>query len=129
MKNDNHAFVKLMFIATMAMFGLVGAAGFYTVQLRYQISSTANQTKLCENDLREIERQINESHAAIERAQDPAILKLLNQQWKLGLVPPEPRQTAYISEDPVMRLASKFNEGLFSEEPEQPVSFQVAFRR
>lgn len=129
MKKDNHAFVNQLLVYTLVMFCFSGSIGLGTVWLRHQISFTANQTKICENELREIERQINESHAAIERAQDPAILKLLNEQWQLGLVPPEPRQTAYISEDPIMRLASKHNEGLFSERPETPVSFQVAFRR
>lgn len=132
MKKDNHAFVNQLLVYTLVMFCFSGSIGLGTVWVRHQISRTANATKVWESKLTELERQINETHAAIERAQDPAILKLLNDQWQLGLVPPEARQTAYIAEDPVMRLAAKHNESLFRDRPTATataVSFQVALRR
>lgn len=129
MKKDNHAFVNQLLVYTLVMFCFSGSIGLGTVWMRHQISLTANATKVWENKLVEIERRLNESHAAIERAQDPAILKLLNETWHLGLVPPEPQQTAYITEDPILRLAAKHNEGLFNDRPSKPASFQVAFRR
>lgn len=128
-KKDTHAFVNQLLVYTLVMFCFSGSIGLGTVWMRHQISLTANSAKVLDAKFTEIERQINETHAAIERAQDPAMLKLLNDQWRLGLVPPIPQQTAYIDEDPVMRLAAKHNRGLFTDGPVSTVSFQVAFRR
>ncbi|MCF7688246.1 MAG: hypothetical protein K9M98_06670 [Cephaloticoccus sp.] len=128
-KKDTHAFVNQLLVYTLVMFFFSGSIGLGTVWMRHQISLTANAAKVLDGKVTEMERLINETHAAIERAQDPAMLKLLNDQWRLGLVPPVPQQTAYIDEDPVMRLAAKHNRGLFSDAPISTVSFQVALQR
>jgi len=126
----SHAFVNQLVVFALVVFCFSGSVGLGTVWMRHQISLTANATKTWESKLTEVERQINETHAAIERAQDPAILKLLNDQWRLGLVAPSPQQTSYIDEDPVMRLAAKHNQGLFSDSPvDTSISFKVALRR
>jgi|UniRef100_UPI00404AF991 hypothetical protein len=128
-KKDTHAFVNQLLVYTLVMFFFSGSIGLGTVWMRHQISITANSAKVLEGKFNEMERLINETHAAIERAQDPAMLKLLNDQWSLGLIPPVPQRTAYIDEDPVMRLAAKHNQGLFSDATVPTVSFQVALRR
>lgn len=129
MKKDTQAFVNQLLVYTLVMFCFSGSIGMGTVWMRHQISLSANQAKVLDARLVEIERQINETRAAIERAQDPSMLKLLNDQWQLGLVPPEPKKTATIDVDPVMRLAAKHNRGLFSDSPVSTVSFQVSLRR
>jgi hypothetical protein len=126
---DTHAFVNHLLVYTLVMFCFSGSIGLGTVWMRHQISLTANSAKVLDAKLTEVERQINETHAVIERAQDPAMLMLLNDQWKLGLVPPIPQQTAYIDEDPIRRLAAKHNRGLYSDAAVSTVSFQVAQRR
>ncbi len=128
-KKDTHAFVNQLLVYTLVMIFFSGSIGLGTVWMRHQISLTANSAKVIEGKLTEMERLINETRAAIERAQDPAMLKLLNDQWRLGLVPPVPQQIAYIDEDPIMRLAAKHNRELFSDGPVTTVSFQVALRR
>ncbi len=128
MKKDTQAFVNQLLVYTLVMFCFSGSIGLGTVWMRHQISLSANTAKVLEAKLTETERRINETRAAVERAQDPAMLKLLNDQWRLGLVPPEPQKTATIDVDPVMRLAAKHNRGLFTDGP-STVAFQVALRR
>lgn len=129
MKKDTHAFVNHLLVYTLVMFCFSGSIGLGTVWMRHQISLSANTSKVLDAKLVEVERQINETRAAIERAQDPSMLKLLNDQWKLGLVPPVPQKTATIDVDPIMRLAAKHNRELFSDSRVSTVSFQVALRR
>ena len=83
-KKDTHAFVNQLLVYTLVMFFFSGSIGLGTVWMRHQISITANSAKVLEGKFNEMERLINETHAAIERAQDPAMLKLLNDQWSLG---------------------------------------------
>jgi hypothetical protein len=128
MKKDTQAFVNQLLVYTLVMFCFSGSIGLGTVWMRHQISLSANTAKVLEAKLTETERRINETRAAVERAQDPAMLKLLNDQWRLGLVPPEPQKTATIDVDPVMRLAAKHNRGLFTDGP-STAAFQVALRR
>ncbi|MFZ9682428.1 MAG: hypothetical protein ACO3DQ_04390 [Cephaloticoccus sp.] len=128
MKKDTQAFVNQLLVYTLVMFCFSGSIGLGTVWMRHQISLSANATKVLEARLTETERLISETRAAVERAQDPAMLKLLNDQWRLGLVPPEPQKTATIDVDPVMRLAAKHNRGLFTDGP-STAAFQVALRR
>lgn len=129
MRRNTEAFVNQLLVYTLVMFCFSGSIGLGTVWMRHQISLSANQTKVLDARLGEVERQINETRAAIERAQDPAMLKLLNDQWHLGLVPPEAKQIATVEVDPVMRLAAKHNRELFSDRPASTVSFQAALRR
>jgi hypothetical protein len=128
-KHDTHAFVNHLLVYSLVMICFSGSIGLGTVWMRHQISLAANATKVLEGKLNEVERQINETRTSVERAQDPAMLKLLNDQWHLGLVQPVPQQIAYIDEDPVMRLAAKHNRDLFSDGQPATVSFKVALQR
>ena len=129
-KHDNHAFVNQLLVYTLVMICFSGSIGLGTVWMRHQISATANSAKVLDSRCNEIERQINQMRAAVEREQDPAILKLRNDQWNLGLVQPAPQQINYLNEDPVMRLAAKHNRDLFNNDgPAATVSFQLASLR
>ncbi|MFI5357066.1 MAG: hypothetical protein ACHQ4G_07010 [Opitutales bacterium] len=125
---SSQAFVNQLLVYTLVMICFTGSIGLGTVWLQHQIALTANSAKALESQINEMERRVNETRADIARAQDPSMLKLLNDQWHLGLVPPSPQQIAYIDQDPVMRLASKHNRGLFSDSPLATVTFQVALQ-
>lgn len=127
--HDSHAFVNQLVVYTLFMICFTGSIGLGTVWMRHQISITANSAKVFDAKLNEIERQISETRAAVERQQDPAMLKVLNDQWNLGLVQPEPQQIAYIDEDPVVRLAAKHNRNLFSDRRVTTVSYRPTQRR
>lgn len=128
-KHDTHAFVNQLLVYTLVMICFSGSIGLGTVWMRHQISLTANSAKVLESKLNELERQINETRANVEREQDPAMLKVRNDTWHLGLVLPVPQQNAYIDEDPVLRLAAKHNRDLFNDGQPAAVSFKVALQR
>lgn len=128
-KHDSHAFVNQLVVYTLVMICFTGSIGLGTVWMRHQISITANSAKVFDSKLNEIERQISQTRAAVERQQDPAMLKVLNDQWHLGLVQPDPQQIAYIDEDPVVRLAAKHNRNLFADGRATTVSFKPNWQR
>jgi hypothetical protein len=85
--------------------------------MRHQISVAANENKVLEASIEDLDRRIEEADAAIAAEQDPAVLNRRNTEWHLGLVPPGETQVRRVSEDPVMRLASLHNRKLFGEGP------------
>ena len=129
MKNtDTHAFVNQLLVYTLVMICFSGSIGLGTVWLRHQISLSANATRAIEGRINELERHISETKAAVEGAQNPAMLEMLNKEWKLGLQRPTEQQVQRITVDPVMQLAAKRNREIFSDRP-LAVSFQVALKR
>ncbi|MDB6127467.1 MAG: hypothetical protein JWM35_1363 [Verrucomicrobia bacterium] len=114
-RSSNHAFVNQMLACTLVMICLSGSIGLATVWMRHQISLTANATKVLDARIAEVDRRVNETTAAMEAEQDPAVLKRRNIQWHLGLVQPTQEQIVRIAGDPVMRLAAKRNRALFTE--------------
>lgn len=127
-KSETHAFVNQLLVYTLVVIGFSGSIGLGTVWLRHQISLSANSAKQLEARINEVERHIAEKNTEIEKAQSPAMLEYLNDQWKLGLQPPSQQQVQHIVGDPVQLLAAKRNRGLFPDEP-AAVSFQVALKR
>lgn len=127
-KTDTHAFVNQLVVYTLVMICFSGSIGLGTVWLRHQISLSANATRVIETRINELERHINETKAAVEGAQNPAMLEMLNKEWNLGLQRPTEQQVQRIAVDPVMQLAAKRNREIFSDRP-LAVSFQVALKR
>jgi len=125
MKNDTQAFANQLLVTTLVMIALTGSIGMGTVWMRHQISTTANRTKVLQARLTETERLTNSTRADVERAQDPAMLKLLNAQWRLGLVPPDPQRTATLDEMPVPYLAAKHNRELFGSDGDSEAYFRA----
>ena len=114
-RSSNHAFVNQLLVYTLVMICFSGSIGLGTVWMRHQISLTANATKVLNARIAEVERQVSETTAVIEREQDPAILKQRNAEWHLGLVNPTKEQFVDVPGDAVRRLASKHNRGLFTD--------------
>ncbi len=126
MKNSTtSAFVNQLLVYTLVLICTSGSAGLGVVWLRHQMSATAGLVQREEQRIRELERRIAETSAAIEEEQSPAVLAQRNQQWALGLVPVREEQVLRVSQDPELRLASKRNQGLFTDGPTF-VKFQLA---
>lgn len=118
MKNtDSSAFVNQLLVYTMVLICTSGSAGLGVVWLRHQISTTAGLIQRDEQRIRELERRLAETAAAIEEEQSPEALKQRNQQWSLGLAPVREEQVVRVAQDTELRLASKRNQGLFSDGP------------
>ncbi len=102
-----------------ALVAICGSAsiGLGTVWMRHQISVVANANKVIEAAIADVERNIEETNAAIAAEQDPAVLNRRNSDWNLGLVPPGETQVRRVTQDPVGRLAAIQNRKLFGEGP------------
>jgi hypothetical protein len=116
-RSGTSAFVNQFMV--YALVAICGSAsiGLGTVWMRHQISVAANENKLLEASISEVERRIEETNAAVATEQDPAVLGRKNTEWKLGLVPPGETQVHRITEDPVARMAAMQNRKLFGDGP------------
>jgi hypothetical protein len=123
--NSSHAFVNQMLVGALVVLGTCGSVGLGMVGIRHQISVLANENKAIEARTAEVERRSTETAAAIAAEQDPSILMQRNDEWHLALGPTGAAQVRRVTEDPVMRLASKENRGLF-DTGTAPVTFRVA---
>lgn len=121
-------FVNQLLVYTLVMIGFSGSIGLGTVWTRHQIAMTANSTKQLAARIAELERRIAETSTAAETERDPNVLLQRNADWHLGLIPPEQAQIVHVTEDPVQKLASKRNRGLFTDGA-AAVSIPLALRR
>jgi hypothetical protein len=127
-KGSSQAFVNQFMVYALVAICTSASIGIGTVWMRHQISLAANENKVLEASIADVERRIEETDASISAEQDPAVLNRRNTEWQLGLVPPGETQVRRISEDPVMRLASMHNRRLFGDGP-ATVSLSVALAR
>ena len=123
--SGSRAFVNHFMVYALVAICTSASIGLGTVWMRHQISVAANENKVLEAAVADLDRRIEETDAAIAAEQDPAVLNRRNTDWNLGLVAPVETQVRRISEDPVLRLASLHNRKLFGEVP-ATVSLQVA---
>ena len=114
-KSDNQAFINQLLVYTLVMICFSGSVGLGTVWLRHQISVSANQTKLFNSQLVEIERRLAEVTARIAIEQDISELQRKNQTFALGRVSPQEAQIVRITESPEERLAIRRNRESFGE--------------
>jgi hypothetical protein len=124
-KTGSQAFINQFMV--YALVAICGSAsiGLGTVWMRHQISVAANENKVLEASIADLDRRIEETDAAIAAELDPAVLGRKNADWRLGLVPPGETQVRRVGEDPVLRLAAQRNRKLFGEGP-ATISLQVA---
>jgi hypothetical protein len=123
--HGSRAFVNSFTVYALVAICTSASIGLGTVWMRHQISLVANENKVLEASIADLDRRIEETDAAIAAEQDPAVLARRNTEWNLGLVAPAETQVRRVSEDPVMRLAALHNRQLFGEGP-ATVSLPVA---
>ena len=87
MKNNSQAFVNQIVVCLILTIGVGGGVGLGTVWMRHQISTTANHVRLLAAQTAEVDRLITEKFAEVASAQRPDLLRKLNQEFRLGLVP------------------------------------------
>ncbi len=114
-QHNSHAFVNQLLVYTLVMICFGGSMGMGAVWLRHQMSVTAEQNRRLETKIAATERLLVEKTAAIEQEQGPDVLKSRNQEWHLGLLPPQEPQVCRVAEDVTARLAMKRNQGLFAD--------------
>jgi hypothetical protein len=100
-----------------------GVIGFGTVWLRHQIAISANENKVIERRIVEIERILSQVNSELAVALSPDYLIGRNRELDLRLARPVETQIVRIRDDVEMRLVIKRNEELFSSVDRPVVQF------
>ena len=125
MQNNSRAFVNQLVISLVLAIGLGGGAGLGTVWMRHQISTTANHIRAVKAQTAEVERFISEKVAEVASAQRPDSMRLLNEQFRLGLVPISDVPIFNASTDEAVRgLVARASRDLMERPPS--ISFNLA---
>ncbi len=126
---NTRAFATQLVLSALVVLGAGGGLGFAIVDLRHDISVSANNTRLLEQRVIETERLVAETSGAIAAAQSPEVLARRNQSLALGLMRPSETQVVRVGESAIARFASKRNAEIFAAERGaptlQPVSFNL----
>lgn len=115
------AFATQLLVAALVVLGVGGGLGFAIVDLRHDISVSANTSRVLEQRIVETERRIAEVGGAIAAEQSPDSLARRNQALNLGLVPPVEARLVRVDQSVTNRLAAKRNAEIFAAESGQPL--------
>jgi hypothetical protein len=96
-----------LFVLTLVLLAYLGAIGFGMVWFRHQIAAAARNNRDLEQQIRDVQREVNEIAAAIAFELSPEELIQKNRQFGLNLVRPHERQVYRVTDDVERRLASK----------------------
>ena len=117
MKNQaTRAFATQLLFVTLVVLGSGGGLGFAIVDLRHDISVSANNARVLEQRVVETERRIAELGGAIAAEQSPDKLAARNQSLALGLVRPAEAQVVRVAGSMTDRLAAKRQVEIFAAE-------------
>ena len=127
MKNNSRAFVNQLLVCLLVTMTFGGTIGLGTVWMRHQISVTAKANRALLVEIDEVNRRSDDIETQIRSAQRPELLRQLNLDFRLGLVPMNEVYVENVTENVTQRMVQRANRWSF---PEQagltPVSFKVA---
>lgn len=106
---SSRAFATQLLLAALAVLGAGGGLGFAIVDLRRDISVSANTARVLEQRIVETERRLAEVGGSIAAEQSPDVLAARNQSLALGLVQPAEAQLVRVGGSAERRLAAKRN--------------------
>jgi hypothetical protein len=109
-----HTIVNRVILLTLACLMLTGTLGLGAVWMRQEISQTANQSRLLEGKIEDVERRLDEVHAQVATEVNPDTLRTSNQEMKLALAAPREAQVVRVSVSAELRLAAKRNREIFN---------------
>lgn len=107
--NASRAFATQLLFAALVVLGAGGSLGFAIVDLRHDISVSANTARVLEQRIAETERRIAEVGGAVAAEQSPEVLAARNQSLELGLLRPSDAQVVRVNGSVERRLAAKRN--------------------
>ncbi len=105
----SRAFATQLLFAALVVLGAGGGLGFAIVDLRHDISVSANTARVLEQRIVETERRISEVGGFVAAEQSPDVLAARNQSLALGLVQPAEGQVVRVAGSVERRFAAKRN--------------------
>lgn len=117
MNKNSQAFVNQLVICLLVTITFGGSIGLGTVWIRHQNSMTAKANQLLARRIAEVERKSDDMTTVIQSEQRPGLLRKLNDEMRLGLVPMTMDQMPIIrvSENPAQRLVEKAGREIYQE--------------
>jgi hypothetical protein len=112
----SRAFATQLIFAALVVLGAGGGLGFAIVDLRHDISVSANNARIVEQRVVETERRISEIGGSIAAEQSPDVLAARNQSLALGLVQPGEAQVVRVAGSATDRLAARRQAEIFATE-------------
>lgn len=112
----SRAFATQLVFAALVVLGSGGSLGFAIVDLRHDISVSANNARMIEQRVVETERRIAELGGSIAAEQSPDALAERNQSLALGLVQPAEARVVRVAGSATDRLAAKRQAEIFAAE-------------
>lgn len=129
MKNNSQAFVNQLLVCLLVTMTFGGSIGLGTVWMRHQISLTAKANGALAAEIREVNRRSDDIEALIRSEQRPELLRQLNLDMRLGLVPMNEVPVVHVTENVTERMVERAQRWSFPEpRGESPVTFKVAQR-
>lgn len=114
--SDTRAFVNQFLAGLLVTIGFGGTVGLGTVWMRHQVSVVADENRLLQQQIDEVDRRIASTTALVEEARSSDVLRSENESMHLGLTELTQSQVIAVNEDPVARLVARSNRRLFESE-------------
>lgn len=127
MQKNSRAFVNQLLVCLLVTFGFGGSTGMAVVWMRHQISVTANHNRELSAQIAAVERLIKEKSTTVESELRADLLRQLNQDMRLGLVPMNEVIVEHIADDPLQKLLERAYREYATEAPAL-VTVKVATR-
>ncbi len=125
---STRAFATQIVLGSLVALGTGGSLGFAIVDLRRDISVSANTARVLEQRIAETERRVAEIGGLVAAGQSPEVLEERNQTLALGLVPPVETRVVRVGISVTDRLAANRKAEIFAAETGQnlaPVRFNL----
>lgn len=127
MKKNSRAFVNQLLVWLLVTLCFGGSLGVATVWTRYKISDTANTNRKLSTEVAAVERLIAEATTQAETELRADLLRRLNGDMRLGLVPMSEVDIIHMTSDPLPGLRLRASRELPSERA-APINVKVANR-
>jgi hypothetical protein len=130
MKRNSQAFVNQLVVCLLVTMTLGGSTGLGIVWMRHQNSVTAKANTALIARIAEVQRKTDELTTLIETEQRPELLRRLNTEMRLGLVPMHEVVVVPVAENVVDRMVERANRNLYREagDAPAPVTLRIALR-
>jgi hypothetical protein len=127
MKKNSQAFVNQLVVCLLVTMTFGGSIGLGTVWMRHQISLTAKTNRSLDAAISEINQRSDDIEALIRSEQRPELLRQLNLEMRLGLVPMNEVPVVLVTENVTHRMTERAHRWSFPEEVRlAPFGFKVA---
>ncbi|MDP3073753.1 MAG: hypothetical protein Q8N18_25945 [Opitutaceae bacterium] len=128
MKLNSRAFVNQIVVCLLVTIVIGGSAGLTLVWVRHQNSSLAKTNSELAARIVAVERRNDEMAGFIQSEMRPDLLRKLNHEMRLGLVPMNEVPIIHVTENVAERMADRANRGFLPQEPAGPVRVKFAGR-